>query len=121
MTSGRYQHLAPPSKVAKVNRLRFFGHILRRPADRLVQRVLRSSSEYGIATNGLILCKLSQKIEKVRQSCVQGRHILAKMRVIASGDDISPPIKSRLVVFNGAPFAQIFAIQLFLRRPSGFS
>ncbi|KAK6762962.1 hypothetical protein RB195_023609 [Necator americanus] len=37
MTRGRYQHLAPPSKVAKVNRLRFFGHILRRPADRLVQ------------------------------------------------------------------------------------
>ncbi|KAK6727757.1 hypothetical protein RB195_005440 [Necator americanus] len=33
-----------PRKVAKVNRLRFFGHILRRPADRLVQRVLKSSS-----------------------------------------------------------------------------
>ncbi|KAK6737021.1 hypothetical protein RB195_019611 [Necator americanus] len=44
MTHGRYQHLAPPSKAAKVNRLRFFGHILRRPADRLVQRVLKSSS-----------------------------------------------------------------------------
>ncbi|KAK6750317.1 hypothetical protein RB195_002346 [Necator americanus] len=43
MTRGRYQHLVPPSKVAKVNRLRFFDHILRRPADRLVQRVLRSS------------------------------------------------------------------------------
>lgn len=42
MTRGRYQHLAPPSKVAKINRLRFFGHILRRPADRFVQRVLRS-------------------------------------------------------------------------------
>ncbi|KAK6763779.1 hypothetical protein RB195_024201 [Necator americanus] len=42
MTRGRYQHLAPPSKVAKVNRLRFFGHILRRPADCLVQRVLRT-------------------------------------------------------------------------------
>ncbi|KAK6737703.1 hypothetical protein RB195_020046 [Necator americanus] len=42
MTRGRHQHLAPPSKVAKVNRLRFFGHILRRTADRLVQRVLRS-------------------------------------------------------------------------------
>ncbi|KAK6763982.1 hypothetical protein RB195_024351 [Necator americanus] len=41
MTRGK-QHFAPPSKVAKVNRLRFFGHILRRPADRLVQRVLRS-------------------------------------------------------------------------------
>ncbi|KAK6736131.1 hypothetical protein RB195_019044 [Necator americanus] len=38
MTRGRYQHLAPPSKVAEVNRLRFFGNILRRPADRLVQR-----------------------------------------------------------------------------------
>ncbi|KAK6762080.1 hypothetical protein RB195_022977 [Necator americanus] len=45
MTRGRYQHLAPPSKAAKVNRLRFFGHILRRPADRLVQRVLKSSSD----------------------------------------------------------------------------
>ncbi|KAK6757721.1 hypothetical protein RB195_015499 [Necator americanus] len=44
MTRGRYQHLAPPSKVAKVNRLRFFDHILRRPAHRLVQRVLRSLS-----------------------------------------------------------------------------
>ncbi|KAK6761796.1 hypothetical protein RB195_022762 [Necator americanus] len=44
MTRGRYQHLAPPSKVTKVNRLRFFGHILRRPTDRLLQRVLRSSS-----------------------------------------------------------------------------
>ncbi|KAK6735707.1 hypothetical protein RB195_018750 [Necator americanus] len=42
MTRGEHQHLAPPSKVTKVNRLRFFGHILRRPADRLVQRVLRS-------------------------------------------------------------------------------
>ncbi|KAK6736082.1 hypothetical protein RB195_019015 [Necator americanus] len=44
MTRERYQHLAPPSKVAKVNRLRLFGHILRRPADRLVQRVQRSLS-----------------------------------------------------------------------------
>ncbi|KAK6740982.1 hypothetical protein RB195_009059 [Necator americanus] len=44
MTRRRYRHLAPPSKVAKVNRLRFFAHILRRPADRLVQRVLKSSS-----------------------------------------------------------------------------
>ncbi|KAK6748094.1 hypothetical protein RB195_000990 [Necator americanus] len=41
VTRGKHQHLAP--KVAKVNRLRFFGHILRRPADRLVKRVLRSS------------------------------------------------------------------------------
>ncbi|KAK6730590.1 hypothetical protein RB195_007197 [Necator americanus] len=44
ITRGKHQHLAPPSKVAKVNRLCFFGHILRRPADRLVQRGLRSSS-----------------------------------------------------------------------------
>ncbi|KAK6760657.1 hypothetical protein RB195_021932 [Necator americanus] len=42
MTRGRHQHLAPPSKVAKVSSLRFFGHILKRPSDRLVQRVLRS-------------------------------------------------------------------------------
>ncbi|KAK6765657.1 hypothetical protein RB195_025522 [Necator americanus] len=42
MTRGRYQYFAPPSKVAKVNRLRFLGHILRRPSDRLVQCVLRS-------------------------------------------------------------------------------
>ncbi|KAK6765296.1 hypothetical protein RB195_025286 [Necator americanus] len=41
MTRGRYQHLTPPSKVAKVSRLRFFGHISRM-ADCLVQRVLRS-------------------------------------------------------------------------------
>ncbi|KAK6744229.1 hypothetical protein RB195_011124 [Necator americanus] len=44
MTRGRHQHLAPAPKVAKVNRLRFFGHILKRPADRLVQRVLRNLS-----------------------------------------------------------------------------
>ncbi|KAK6765284.1 hypothetical protein RB195_025280 [Necator americanus] len=40
MTGERHQHLAPPSKVAKVNRLRFV-HILRKPVDRLVQRVRR--------------------------------------------------------------------------------
>ncbi|KAK6764792.1 hypothetical protein RB195_024930 [Necator americanus] len=72
MTRGRHQHLAPPSKVAKVNSLRFIGHILRRTADP----------------------KLSQKIEKVGHSCVRGRHTSAKMRAIASGDDISPPFKS---------------------------
>ncbi|KAK6761353.1 hypothetical protein RB195_022423 [Necator americanus] len=44
MTHGRYQHLAPPSKVAKVNRLCFFAHILRRQAERLVQLILRSLS-----------------------------------------------------------------------------
>ncbi|KAK6764662.1 hypothetical protein RB195_024838 [Necator americanus] len=55
MTSGEHQHLAPPSKVAKVNRLRFFGHLLGRPADRLVQRVLRSWVQAGrshLAENG---------------------------------------------------------------------
>ncbi|KAK6749489.1 hypothetical protein RB195_001850 [Necator americanus] len=45
MTRGRYEHLAPPSKVAKVNRLQFFGHVSRRPAGRLVQRALRSLSD----------------------------------------------------------------------------
>ncbi|KAK6744090.1 hypothetical protein RB195_011037 [Necator americanus] len=45
MTRGRHQHLAPPLKVVRVNRLRFFGHIIRRPADRLVQRVLRGLSD----------------------------------------------------------------------------
>ncbi|KAK6733836.1 hypothetical protein RB195_017539 [Necator americanus] len=44
MTRGRYHHLEPPSKLATESHLRFFGHILRRPADRLVQRVLRSLS-----------------------------------------------------------------------------
>ncbi|KAK6754470.1 hypothetical protein RB195_013460 [Necator americanus] len=38
----RYQHLAPPSKVATENRLCFIGHILRRLVDPPVQRVLRS-------------------------------------------------------------------------------
>ncbi|KAK6741761.1 hypothetical protein RB195_009557 [Necator americanus] len=132
MTRERHQHLALPSKVAKINRLRFFSHILRRPADRLVQRVLGSlpgSSwkkppgrkrkfwtevvKEDLRTLGVdrqfrrdvrfrriwnsdewILCKLSQKTEKVGQSCVKGRHTSAKMRVIASGDDISLSIKS---------------------------
>ncbi|KAK6755500.1 hypothetical protein RB195_014083 [Necator americanus] len=113
MTRGKHQHLAPPSKVAKVNRLRFFGHILRRPADRLVQRVLRSSLgsswkkppgrkrkfwteavKEDLRTLGVDRQFRRDKIEKVGQSCVQGRHTSAKMRVIASGDDISPPIKS---------------------------
>ncbi|KAK6753817.1 hypothetical protein RB195_013041 [Necator americanus] len=44
MTRGRYQHLAAHSKVATENCLRFFGHILKRSADRLVQRVLSSLS-----------------------------------------------------------------------------
>ncbi|KAK6749751.1 hypothetical protein RB195_002014 [Necator americanus] len=44
MTRGRYQHLAPPSKEATENYLRFLGHALRRPLDRSVQRVLGSLS-----------------------------------------------------------------------------
>ncbi|KAK6764866.1 hypothetical protein RB195_024983 [Necator americanus] len=44
IASERYQHLAPPSKIATETRLRFFGHRLKRPADRLVQRVMRSLS-----------------------------------------------------------------------------
>ncbi|KAK6759315.1 hypothetical protein RB195_021109 [Necator americanus] len=37
MTRGKHQHLAPPSRVAKVNRLRFSGDILTRPAHRILQ------------------------------------------------------------------------------------
>ncbi|KAK6751216.1 hypothetical protein RB195_002909 [Necator americanus] len=37
----KYQHLAPPSKVAAENRLRLFGDVLRRPEDRVVQRFVR--------------------------------------------------------------------------------
>ncbi|KAK6764702.1 hypothetical protein RB195_024869 [Necator americanus] len=44
MTRGKYQHPAPSSKVATENLHRLFGHILKRPADHLVQRVLRSLS-----------------------------------------------------------------------------
>ncbi|KAK6735462.1 hypothetical protein RB195_018586 [Necator americanus] len=53
------------------------------------------SAGYGITKNGLNLCKRWQKIEEVggKQSYVQGRHTSAEMRVISSGDDISPPIK----------------------------
>ncbi|KAK6763281.1 hypothetical protein RB195_023840 [Necator americanus] len=114
MTRGKHQHPAPPSKVAKVNRLRFFGHILRRPANRLVQRVLKSlpgsswkkprgrkrkfwteEVKEDMRTRGVDRQFRRDRIEKVGKSCVQGRHISAKMRVIASGDDISPPIKSK--------------------------
>ncbi|KAK6755000.1 hypothetical protein RB195_013770 [Necator americanus] len=84
-----------------------------RPANRLVQRVLRSlpcSSwkkppgrkrkfwtelvKEDLRTLGVDRQLKRDKIEKVGQSCVQGRHTSAKMRIIASGDDISPPIKS---------------------------
>ncbi|KAK6761747.1 hypothetical protein RB195_022722 [Necator americanus] len=43
MTYGRYQHLAQPSKGAAENRVCFFRHTLRRPADHLVLRVVSSS------------------------------------------------------------------------------
>ncbi|KAK6748637.1 hypothetical protein RB195_001325 [Necator americanus] len=131
MTRGRYQHLAPLSKMAKVNRLRFSGHILRRSADRLVQRVLRSlpgsswkkppgrkrkfwteAVKEDLRTPGMdrqfkrdvrfsriwnsdewIDSVQALAEEKVGQSCLQARYTSAKMRVIASGEDISPPIK----------------------------
>ncbi|KAK6766008.1 hypothetical protein RB195_025738 [Necator americanus] len=41
----RYQHLAPPSKVATENRLRFFDHTVRRSAYRLCRRVQRCPSD----------------------------------------------------------------------------
>ncbi|KAK6746724.1 hypothetical protein RB195_000161 [Necator americanus] len=44
MTGGRCQHRAPPSKLATENRLRFFDHLLKKPADRLVHRAPRSLS-----------------------------------------------------------------------------
>ncbi|KAK6730343.1 hypothetical protein RB195_007044 [Necator americanus] len=47
MIRGRYQHFAPPSKMATENRLSFFGYIMRRPGDRLVQRVQRSRLQSG--------------------------------------------------------------------------
>ncbi|KAK6736266.1 hypothetical protein RB195_019129 [Necator americanus] len=118
MTRGRYQHLAPPSKVATKNHLRIFGHVIKRPVDRLIQQVLKSLSDsswkrppgrkrkfwnevvkedsawidslgetqcfagYGIVTNGSIPCERSQKIEKVRQSYIQGQHTSATMPVV---------------------------------------
>ncbi|KAK6739827.1 hypothetical protein RB195_008366 [Necator americanus] len=123
MTHRRYQHqhLGSQSKVATENRLRFFGHILESPADRLVQGVLRSlpgsswkkppgrkrkfwtkMAKEDLRTlgvdrqfrrdvrfrkvwnNGSIPYKLSQKIEKVGQSCVQARDTSARMRVVAT-------------------------------------
>ncbi|KAK6754738.1 hypothetical protein RB195_013617 [Necator americanus] len=132
MTRGKHQHLAPPSKVAKVNRLRFFGHILRRLADRLVQRVLKSSSglswkkppgrkrmfwaeavKEDLRTLGVdrqfrrdvrfrriwnsdewidSVQALAEDREGWAELC--SKHTSAKRRVIASGDDISPPSKS---------------------------
>ncbi|KAK6749538.1 hypothetical protein RB195_001884 [Necator americanus] len=41
MSHGRYQYFVPTSKVATGNPLCFFGYITRRPAYRLIQRVLR--------------------------------------------------------------------------------
>ncbi|KAK6760288.1 hypothetical protein RB195_021678 [Necator americanus] len=40
ITRGRYQHLAPPSKMATENHLGSLGNIIRRPANSFVQRVL---------------------------------------------------------------------------------
>ncbi|KAK6728910.1 hypothetical protein RB195_006151 [Necator americanus] len=86
-----------------------------RPADRLVQRVLRSSPgsswkkppgrkrkfwsevvKEDLRTLGVDRQFRRDKIEKVGQSGVQGRHTSEKMRVVASGDDINPPIQSRI-------------------------
>ncbi|KAK6763783.1 hypothetical protein RB195_024204 [Necator americanus] len=41
MTRGKRQHLARPSEVVMGNHLRFFGHVMRRPSDRLVKVVLK--------------------------------------------------------------------------------
>ncbi|KAK6743453.1 hypothetical protein RB195_010608 [Necator americanus] len=138
VTRGRYQHLAPPSKVATENCLRFFGHTLRRPRDRLVQRILRSLSDssrkwlpgrkrkfwtevvkedlrtldvdrqfrrnlrFRRVGNipGSIPCKLSSKIDEGWAELCSRRHTSAKMRVIASGDDISPLVKSSQVSYH---------------------
>ncbi|KAK6734603.1 hypothetical protein RB195_018036 [Necator americanus] len=86
---------------------------LGRPADRLVQRVLRSLSSSSwkksrgrkrkfwtevvkedLRTFSVDSQFRRDKLEKIGQSYVQGQQTSAKMRVIAAGDDISPPIKS---------------------------
>ncbi|KAK6727718.1 hypothetical protein RB195_005415 [Necator americanus] len=85
-----------------------------RPADRLVKRVLRSLSgsswkkppgrkrkfwtemvKKELRTLA-VARQFRRDVEKVGQGCVQGRQTSAKMRVIAPGDDISPPIKSKI-------------------------
>ncbi|KAK6760333.1 hypothetical protein RB195_021708 [Necator americanus] len=43
MTRGKFLHFSPPSELVAEKRLRFFGHIIRRPSDRLVQVALRSA------------------------------------------------------------------------------
>ncbi|KAK6761243.1 hypothetical protein RB195_022343 [Necator americanus] len=125
---------APSTVMERLDESCLDGYVatfgLGRPADRLVQRVLKSSSgsswkkppgrkrkfwteavKEDLRTLGVDRQIRRdarfrrtwnsdewidwQKIEKVWQSCVQGRHTSAKMRVIASGDDISPPIKSK--------------------------
>ncbi|KAK6746186.1 hypothetical protein RB195_012353 [Necator americanus] len=43
MTRERRQRLSRPSEVVTANRLRFFGHFMRRCSDRLVQVVLRDA------------------------------------------------------------------------------
>ncbi|KAK6744569.1 hypothetical protein RB195_011349 [Necator americanus] len=57
---------------------------------------MQGFGDYGRATDGLILRKLLLKIEQVGQSCAQLRHASAKMLAFASGDNISPPIKSSI-------------------------
>ncbi|KAK6742651.1 hypothetical protein RB195_010109 [Necator americanus] len=42
-----------------------------------------------------LYAEIDVKIKKVGQSYGKGRYTSAKMWVIASGDDISPPIRSR--------------------------
>ncbi|KAK6734156.1 hypothetical protein RB195_017747 [Necator americanus] len=44
MTHGGYLYFALPSKLVTEHPLHFIGHMLRRPASRLVQRVTRSLS-----------------------------------------------------------------------------
>ncbi|KAK6763853.1 hypothetical protein RB195_024255 [Necator americanus] len=64
MTCEIYQHLAPPSKVAKVNRLHFFDHFLRRPADR--SDCSTSSEEFvgfELKEDGQARRKVSQNME----------------------------------------------------------
>ncbi|KAK6755995.1 hypothetical protein RB195_014407 [Necator americanus] len=88
MTRERYQHLAPSSKVATENRLRFFGHILRRPTDRLVPEEFVGFELKEATWPKTEVLEPSQKIEKVGQNYVQGLLTSAKMWVIPSGDDI---------------------------------
>ncbi|KAK6734598.1 hypothetical protein RB195_018032 [Necator americanus] len=57
-----------------------------------------AAAESGYRRSSSLARRPSQKIEKVEQSYVQGRQTSAKMQVIASGYDISPPTKSSALV-----------------------